>query len=82
MIFRVDSIFWVSEDAVRVQGGYYEAGLSASGNTYRVLLEKGRWVVKDDKNELDILKLCKHSFFTSGNGVVWKDFCARIFFPC
>ena len=49
IILRVFSIEWVSEMEVRVRGGYYECGDSASGNTYRVVKKDGKWVVKEDK---------------------------------
>ncbi len=49
IILRVFSIEWVSDTEVRVKGGYYECGDSASGNIYRVVKENGRWVVKEDK---------------------------------
>src|SRR5215510_15207871 len=34
LIFRIDSIKQISSNEVEVTGGYYENGLSASGNTY------------------------------------------------
>lgn len=49
LIFRVTSIKWKSDTEVDVSGGYYEAGLSASGNTYTVKKEKGKWKVTNDK---------------------------------
>jgi hypothetical protein len=49
LIFRVTSIKWINDAEVEVEGGYYEAGLSASGNVYRVVKESGRWIVKEDK---------------------------------
>ena len=38
----------VSDTKVEVSGGYYEAGLSSSGNTYIVELKEGKWVVTGD----------------------------------
>ena len=49
LIFRVTKIEWKSDTEVRVKGGYYEAGLSASGNTYTVKKENGKWKVTKDK---------------------------------
>jgi hypothetical protein len=49
LIFRVTSITWVSDMEVGVAGGYYEAGLSSSGNTYTVRKEQGKWKVTADK---------------------------------
>ena len=48
LIFRVDSIQHTGPDAAVVEGGYFEAGLSASGNLYELARESGRWVVKKD----------------------------------
>ena len=45
LIFRVKSIKWISQAEAEVIGGYYEDGLSASGNTYTVTKTKGRWRV-------------------------------------
>ncbi|RMG51792.1 MAG: hypothetical protein D6723_10040 [Acidobacteria bacterium] len=49
LIFWIATIRWVNDEEVEVEGGYYEAGTSASGNLYRVVREHGRWVVKQDK---------------------------------
>jgi hypothetical protein len=49
LIFRVTSIEWKSDTEVDVSGGYYEAGLSASGNTYTLKKDKGKWKVTNDK---------------------------------
>jgi len=45
LVFRVKTIKWKSETEVVVTGGYYEDGLSASGNTYIVRKERRRWRV-------------------------------------
>jgi hypothetical protein len=48
LIFEIGAIRWQSESMVEVDGGYYEDGLSGSGNTYYVERRGGRWeVVKD-----------------------------------
>jgi hypothetical protein len=49
LIFRVTNIKWKSDTEVDVSGGYHEAGLSASGNTYTVKKKKGKWKVTNDK---------------------------------
>ncbi len=45
LIFNVGEIRWISETEVEVDGGYYEAGLSSSGNTYFLKKRDGKWVV-------------------------------------
>ena len=47
LVFRIDEIRWLSDDRVEVDGGYDEASESATGNTYRLVKESGRWVVSD-----------------------------------
>ena len=49
LIFNIDSIKQTTTDEVEVTGGYYENGLSASGNIYTVLRVKDKWIVKQDK---------------------------------
>jgi hypothetical protein len=49
LIFEVRTIEWVSEDEVKVEGGYYENGTSSSGEEYTVKREGGKWVVKSSK---------------------------------
>jgi hypothetical protein len=49
LIFHVTSIKWISDTEVEAEGGYYEAGLSASGNIYTLKKEKGKWQVTKDK---------------------------------
>ncbi len=48
LILKVGAIQWIDERTVDVEGGYYEAGLSASGNTYRVEWTSGKWTVTND----------------------------------
>lgn len=36
---------WINEDEVTVDGGYYEASLSASGNTFRLKKQAQGWTV-------------------------------------
>src|ERR1700676_2637782 len=43
LVFRVSSIKWISGTEVEATGGYYEAGLSASGNTFTVSKRLGKW---------------------------------------
>ena len=40
LIFRVTSIKCISDTEVEAKGGYYEAGLSASGNIYTLKKER------------------------------------------
>ena len=49
LVFRVSGIKWISETEVEASGGYYEAGLSASGDTYTVSKQLGKWRVTKDK---------------------------------
>ena len=48
--FRVESIERIEKNKVRVSGGYYEAGLSSSGNIYTVVRKNESWIV--EKNEM------------------------------
>ncbi len=48
IIFRIISIRWLNEETVEVKGGYYEANLSASGNTYRLIRIGRYWIVIKD----------------------------------
>lgn len=53
IVFRVKSIKWISSTKAEVSGGYFEYGLSASGNTYFVKKSKAGWrVAKDTMNWL------------------------------
>jgi hypothetical protein len=47
LIFRVRSIKWISDIEVEVLGGYFEDGLSASGNTYTVRKKQKKWKVSN-----------------------------------
>jgi hypothetical protein len=49
VILRATSIAWISATEVKVTGGYYEDGLSASGNTYTVRKINGKWRVTADR---------------------------------
>lgn len=49
LVFIAGRIRWLSDTRVKVEGGYYEGGLSASGNVYLVERRHGRWVVIHDK---------------------------------
>jgi hypothetical protein len=48
LIFRVDTLQHPGDDAAIVEGGYFEAGLSASGNVYELVREGNLWIVKKD----------------------------------
>ena len=45
LIFRIEEIRWLGDHEVEVDGGYYEASESATGNTYSVVKQGGRWTV-------------------------------------
>lgn len=50
VLFKANKITWENSRKVIVQGGYYEDGDSASGNTYTVVRRiTGRWTVTKDK---------------------------------
>src|SRR5262245_19236974 len=49
LAFRATTIKWISATEVEVSGGYYEAELSSSGNTYTVKNADGKWRVTKDK---------------------------------
>ncbi len=49
LVFRVTGIRWISDNEVEASGGYYEAGLSSSGNTYAGTKQHGTWKVSSDK---------------------------------
>jgi len=61
-IFRIDALHWIDGNAVDVEGGYFEAGLSASVNIYRsasvniyrVERRHRAWVVSKNKIMLRI----------------------------
>ena len=48
LLFQVGEIKWNTNDQVQVEGGYYEAGLSASGNTYYLKYMDKQWTVTRD----------------------------------
>ncbi len=48
LIFRAMRVRWVDAETAEVEGGYYEAGRSSSGNRYRVQRQHGAWVVVRD----------------------------------
>ena len=49
LAFRIDSVLLKGADHAEVEGGYYEAGLSASGNLYTLARKDGRWGVTKDQ---------------------------------
>jgi hypothetical protein len=51
LIFYVGSIDWVGENEAKVEGGYFEASLSASGNVYELRRESGKWIVVKDEEK-------------------------------
>gem|GEM_PF-3393868 len=49
LLFDLGEIRWISDDTVEIDGGYYEGGLSASGNTYFLKKKTGKWIVERDR---------------------------------
>lgn len=49
VILYAGPVKWLSSHEVEVKSGYFEHGLSASDNVYRVAKRKGRWIVIRDK---------------------------------
>lgn len=49
LLFYVAEIRWLASSKVEVSGGYYEDGLSASGDIYTVVQQHGSWIVTHDK---------------------------------
>lgn len=43
--FTTSNISWISETEMQMEGGYFEASLSASGNTFRLKRIDGKWAV-------------------------------------
>jgi hypothetical protein len=48
IILEVAEITWISGTEVKVQGGYYQHGKSASWNTYYLKRRHGKWAVTKD----------------------------------
>lgn len=48
LLFRIESVTEIKDNEAEVTGGYFEAGLSASGNVYTVRWADGRWTVVGD----------------------------------
>lgn len=51
LFFRVQRLDWRSDTEVWVSGGYWEANLSASRESYRVRFKNGKWVVDGARME-------------------------------
>ena len=49
LIFRIETVKFKDGHHATATGGYYEAGLSASGNIYTIELRKTKWVVTKDQ---------------------------------
>jgi hypothetical protein len=53
LIFNTEEITWVSDSEVKVSGGYLEASLSSSSNTYHLKKVDGKWkVTRDDLDRI------------------------------
>jgi len=48
LAFGIFGITWTSDTEAQVEGGYYEAALSSSKNTYTVVKQQGAWKVSKD----------------------------------
>lgn len=48
IIFSADSIRWLEETHVEVQGGYHCNGLCGAGYTFDLELENGKWIIKKE----------------------------------
>jgi hypothetical protein len=46
---KLGKITWLSSNEVKIEGGYYEASESGSGNTYRLRKTGRQWEVVDDQ---------------------------------
>lgn len=51
LFFRVQRYDWRSDSEVWVSGGFWEANLSSSVESYRVRLKNGKWVVDGARME-------------------------------
>ncbi|MBA4016857.1 MAG: hypothetical protein C0483_06700 [Pirellula sp.] len=49
LLFHVEAFKWIDANTVEASGGYYEANLSSSGNSYRLERKNGVWQVTVDK---------------------------------
>jgi hypothetical protein len=48
LLFQTGAIRWITNDQAEVDGGYFEGGLSASGDTYYLERKDGQWIVTKD----------------------------------
>jgi hypothetical protein len=48
LLFQTGAIRWITNDQAEVDGGYFEGGLSASGDTYYLERKDGQWIVTRD----------------------------------
>jgi hypothetical protein len=51
LFLRVQKLDWHGDNEVWVRGGYWEGNLSSSVEMFRVVNEKGKWVVKGARME-------------------------------
>jgi hypothetical protein len=45
----VGDIEWISSNEVNICAGYYYNGLASAGRLYHMVLDNGKWIVKDEK---------------------------------
>jgi hypothetical protein len=50
LLFRVGPVRKIGEEEAEVEGGYFEGGLRASSNRYRLEFMDGVWVVVEDRS--------------------------------
>lgn len=49
LLFDTGAISWISGTEMQVDGGYYEAPLSSSGNSFRLKKVDGKWLVVQER---------------------------------
>jgi hypothetical protein len=70
LVFNVGDIRWISDEEVEVSGGYFEAGLSASGSTYQLRKIKGKWTVRSEEMHwISRARLRPHQFHLGITGI-------------
>lgn len=52
LFFRIQRYDWRKDDEVWVRGGYHEGNLSSSVESFQVVRQNGRWVVKGARMEM------------------------------
>jgi hypothetical protein len=55
LVLVIGAVIWKSDQSAVVEGGYYEASESASGNVYYLKKVNGVWVVAKDEMKMDFV---------------------------